>query len=424
LLTDRYDNPVSTSSTQARDLYVTAVDKLLEGAPRITDAFEAVVAEDPNFALGHAGLARAHQATGNVAKAREIIARARELATGITEREAGHINVFDLLANGRTKDGFAAVVDHITAHPRDAMIAQTSTSIFGLIGFSGLPGREAEMLAFTSALQPHYADDWWYLSQYAFALCETGQVDKASSVIDRSMAINPRNAHGAHVRSHIDYEAGETQAGVSYLNDWLKDYDRSAVMHGHLSWHVALWALQLGDTDQMWQRVDADVKPGAALGMPINILSDTASILYRAELAGETVPKEKWREVSAYASKFFPNPGLSFIDYHAALAHAMAGDGDALSNIISNPKGPAGDLVRDVAEAFGAIADQDWLKAERLLTRCMADDARLGGSRAQRDLLEFSLLECLLKQGKTEEARRLITLRRPVLVDTHLVKGL
>ncbi len=93
-------------------------------------------------------------------------------------------------------------------------------------------------------------------------------------------------------------------------------------------------------------------------------------------------------------------------------------------NIISNPKGPAGDLVRDVAEAFGAIADQDWLKAERLLTRCMADDARLGGSRAQRDLLEFSLLECLLKQGKTEEARRLITLRRPVLVDTHLVKGL
>jgi len=50
--------------------------------------------------------------------------------------------------------------------------------------------------------------------------------------------------------------------------------------------------------------------------------------------------------------------------------------------------------------------------------------ARLGGSRAQRDLLEFSLLECLLKQGKTEEARRLIALRRPVLADTHLVQGL
>ena len=223
MLKDRYDNPISTNSSRARDLYVAAVDKLLEGAPRIVEAFEAVVAEDPGFALGHAGLARANQATGNTPKAREIIGKARELATGITEREAGHINVFDLLANGRTADGLAAVVDHARSHPRDAMVVQTSTSIFGLIGFSGLPGREAEMLAFTSSLQQHYTDDWWYLSQYAFALCETGQVDKASSIIDRSMTINPRNAHGAHVRSHIDYEAGETQAGVSYLNDWLKN---------------------------------------------------------------------------------------------------------------------------------------------------------------------------------------------------------
>jgi len=424
LLRDRYDNPISTSSATARDLYVSAVDKLLEGAPRMTEAFEAVVVEDPGFALGHAGLARANHATGNVPAARAAIEMARDLSAGITDREASHIAVIDLLANGKTKEGLSAVVDHITANPRDAMIAQTSTSIFGLIGFSGLPGREAEMLAFTSSLKPHYGDDWWFLSQYAFSLCETGQVDKASSVIDRSLAINPRNSHGAHVRSHIHYEAGETELGISYLNDWLADYDRSAIMHGHLSWHVALWALQLGDTDQMWQRVDADVQPGAALGLPINILSDTASILYRAELAGVTVPREKWREVSAYASKFFPNPGLNFIDYHAALAHAMAGDGDALATIIANPKGPAADLVRDVAEAFGAIAGQNWQLAERLLTRCMADDARLGGSRAQRDLLEFSLLECLLKQGKAEEARRLIALRRPVLADTDMVQGL
>ena len=424
MLSDRYDNPISTSSNTARDLYVTAVDKLLEGAPHMTEAFDSVVAEDPGFALGHAGLARAHHVTGNVPAARKAIEKAGELSAGTTDREAGHIKIFDLLVNGKTPEGYNAVVDHIAGYPRDAMVAQTSSSIFGLIGFSGLPGREAEMLAFTSSLIPHYGDDWWLLSQYAFSLCETGQVDKASSVIDRSLALNPRNSHGTHIRSHIYYEAGETGLGVSYLNDWLKDYDHSAIMHGHLSWHVALWALQMGDTEQMWQRVDADVKPGAAEGPPINVLTDTASILYRAELAGETVPREKWREVSAYASKFFPNPGLCFIDYHAALAHAMAGNGDALANIITNPKGPAADLVREVAEAFGAIAGQEWLEAEHLLTRCMADDARLGGSRAQRDLLEFSLLECLLKQGKTEEARRLIALRRPVLADTGMVLGL
>ena len=34
------------------------------------------------------------------------------------------------------------------------------------------------------------------------------------------------------------------------------------------------------------------------------------------------------------------------------------------------------------------------------------------------------MLECLLKQGKAEEARRLIALRRPVLAEAGLVRGL
>ena len=47
--------------------------------------------------------------------------------------------------------------------------------------------------------------------------------------------------------------------------------------------------------------------------------------------------------------------------------------------------------------------------------RVMSDHARLGGSRAQRDLVEQSLLTCLMKQGKTEEARDIVALRRPLL---------
>ena len=59
-----------------------------------------------------------------------------------------------------------------------------------------------------------------------------------------------------------------------------------------------------------------------------------------------------------------------------------------------------------------------------LLTSAMADHARLGGSRAQRDLLELALLSALLKLGKDEEAKRLLMLRRPALANTHSVHGL
>lgn len=201
------------------------------------------------------------------------------------------------------------------------------------------------MLACTASLLPHYGEDWWCLSQHAFSLCEVGRVDEASAMVDRSLALNPRNAHAAHVRSPASYGAGDRAAGLAFLEDWLMGYDRRGLLHGHLSWHVALWALEQGGTGLMWQVIDSDVSPGAAKGLPINGLTDTASMLYRAELAGETVSPDRWRQVSAYAKQFFPRASPAFVDVHALLAHAMAGDSDSLASIVSNPVGPAASLV-------------------------------------------------------------------------------
>lgn len=282
---------------------------------------------------------------------------------------------------------------------------------------------EAELLAYTATLLPHFGEDWWCLSQHAFSLCETGQIDQAAKIVDRSLALNPRNAHAAHVRSHVYYESGETTSGLAYINSWLRDYEKRGQLHGHLSWHLELWALDQGDVDRMWQTIDASIVPDASLGPPINVLTDTASILYRAELAGETVSADRWKSISAYAKCFFPMTGVCFADLHAALAHAMAGEEDALNAIIANPRGTAADLVKAFAEAYRAIAQQNWAEATAHLTAAMADHARIGGSRAQRDLLEQTLLGTLLKQGRDEEARRLLVLRRPVLATTSPVAG-
>jgi len=293
-----------------------------------------------------------------------------------------------------------------------------------LIGFSGQPGREAEILAYMAALLPHYGEDWWCLSQYAFALCENGVQDKASTIIDQSLELNPRNANGAHVRSHIYYETGETDLGITYLAKWLKPYDRAGYLDGHLSWHAALWSLEQGDVETMWQRIDADVKPGVAQGLPINVLTDTASILYRAELAGVKVSKERWLAISDYAAQFFPESAIGFTDVHAALAHAMAGNNEAVMRLINSPNALTGDLVTPIARAYVAISHESWVEAVDLLVSSMADHARLGGSRAQRDLLEFSLLGVLLKLGKDDEAKHLLALRRPVLAGTQSIHGL
>jgi tetratricopeptide (TPR) repeat protein len=421
---DRYDNPISTQSDAARDHYAMATDLLLAGQPGISEAFQKAIDNDPEFALAHVGLARGLQYEGKMPEAKAAMAAARAAKGPRTEREASHINAFDLLLAGKTSQAYPAIRTHVDTYPRDALLAQTCSSVFGLIGFSGMPGREAETLAYNAKLLPHYGDDWWCLSQYAFALCETGNLSAADRYIEKSLALNPRNANGAHVRSHIYYETGEIDLGVAYLTEWLGPYDRAGYLHGHLSWHAALWALEQGDVQTMWHRLETDIRPDVSQSMPINVLTDAASLLFRAELAGIDVPKDRWLEISAYARRFFPKTGIGFIDIHAALAHAMAGDGEALTQIITSANPSTGDVVTPLAEAFYALAQQNWAQATRLLIGAMSDHARLGGSRAQRDLLEFALLAALLKQGKDEEAKHLLALRRPALVGTHAVHGL
>ena len=415
MLNDRYDNGLTTASQAARDGYVAATDLMLEGQAGIVDAFAAVTRHDPGFGLGWAGLARAHQVMGDMAAATQALATARSCANAASAREISHIEALSRIFSGQP-GAYSVVCAHLDSYPRDAILAQTSSSIFGLIGFSGQPGREAEMLAFNAKLLPHYGEDWWAISQYAFALCETGNLAQADRLIDKAMALNPRNAHGAHVRSHVSYELGDTQAGLDYLSDWLGTYDRGGVMFTHLNWHEALWALAQGDVDRMWARVDTAVSPAAGSGGPaINTLTDTVSILHRARLAGVDVAQDRWHSVSDFAQTAFPKTGNAFIDVHAALAHAMAGREDALMAILEHPAGPAADLVPDLVAGFQAIARDDWQMASGALMRAMGDLARMGGSRAQRDMVEQTLLYALAKQGKAEEARDIAALRRPIL---------
>lgn len=421
---DRYDYPLTTSSRTARDAYVEGIDRLLAADTGAEQALSRAIEADEGFALAHAGLARAWQVLARGADAAASMARAQSLMAGVTAREKGHIEMLGHLVGGNGPAAHAAALVHLGEFPRDAVIVQPLSSVFGLIGFSGLAGREAEQLAFMNWLAPHYGDDWWFTTQFAFAQIEVGQADRAARTIESVRERYPRSANWAHIRSHIHYEIGETEAGLSYLKEWLGDYGREGPLHCHLSWHVALWCLESGDIDAAWRVIDADVRPDRAWGPPLNVLTDTASFLHRAELAGELRQPDRWREVSAYALKFFANPGIAFGDVHAALAHAMAGRADPLARLIAEPTGPAGAVVSAVASAFQAFAREDWNACIAALTPFMATHERLGGSRAQRDLVEYTLVAALLRAGRGEEARLMLATRRPIKSAMRPVAGL
>ncbi|WP_416898526.1 MAG: tetratricopeptide repeat protein [Minwuia sp.] len=424
MLKDRYDEALSTRSPEARDAYVEGVDRMLAGAADAEKFHRQAIEADPAFVLAHVALARAHQFLGDGRAARGAIEAARQAGGGMTAREASHLEAMAMLVSGDMPGAYAAIRAHLLDHPRDAVIAQTCCGVFGLIGFSGQHGREAEQLAFTTTLVPHYGDDWWFLGQHAFSQVEAGQTSLADRSIDRALEGNRASAHNVHIRAHVDYEAGGAEIGLKRLEDWIPGLDRTAIMHCHISWHIALWRLAAGDVEGMWQAYDEGVSPDGTWGPSINVITDAAALLYRAHLAGVDVPPDRWRRIAEYGSKTFPRTGIGFVDAHAALAFAMAGDTAELSRIVENARGPAGDLVKTLAEAFGDMATGRWAPAADRLVSVMAEHERLGGSRAQRDLVEFALAETLKQQDRAGEARRTILMRRPIHTPGAVIAGL
>jgi tetratricopeptide (TPR) repeat protein len=418
---DRFGLTLSTTEPEAVADYGHALDLFLAGQAGVDRALTRALAADPGFAAAHILQARNHQSFGRMAEAKAALAAARACDRALTPREEAQLEIFGHLIEGRPAKGYDLIRAHIRDYPRDALVAQTLLGVFSLIGFSGRVGREAEHLAVADFLAPHYAGDWWFPAQLAFAQLELGQFAQAEANIESALARNADSAHAAHIRAHLYYEVGETEAGLTFLRDWMQGYDRAGLMHCHNAWHVALWALATGDEAGMWRAVDADLNPDISQSPAINIVTDLAALYYRASLAGITVAPDRWRALGAYAARAFPKPGMGFVDIHAALIHAMAGEPEALARIEAGAKGPIADLVVTCSEAFRAIAAGHWAEAEALLIPVVAQSERVGGSRAQRDILEFALLNAQIRQGRAEEARRLLAIRRPHIdVPGHL----
>ena len=413
MLKDRYGNSLSTSSQAARDFYVEGVDRLLSGDADIDTTLAKAVEADEGFALGHMALARAKQVLGRGHEAKVPLARARELSGGVSEREKSHLAIFDKILSGQGMAAVPAIAEHMKQWPRDAMALSPIAGVFGLIGFSGKEGREVDQLAALEPLAPAYGDDWWFRTQLAFAEIELGKFEPGLRNIELGLKGNPRSAHAAHIRAHLYYEMGERKEGLAYLSEWAKPYPRGGHLHCHVNWHLALWSMEEGRSDDAWRIFRDALHPDAAWGPQINVLTDCASFIARAEIAGGERNAEAWRDLAKYAARWFPNSGIGFADMHSALAFAMAGDGEALQKMIDTPRGPTADIMPPIARGFAAFAKGDWAEVIREFEPLMATHERLGGSRAQRDLLEYTLALALLRAGRSADAARQLGSRRP-----------
>jgi Tfp pilus assembly protein PilF len=420
MLTDHHGLPVTTTSPAARDAYDRGCALMLGGYPGAAEEFARALADDPDFALAHVAVARIQQMRGDMPAARAALAEATRRAPALSAREAGHIAFFGLLFAGQAEAALAALTAHLQAWPRDAMALSTCMTPSGLIGFSGRLGRESEQVAFLERVAPHYEDDGWFAAHHAHALIEDGQGAQARPWLDKAASLTPRSPWMAHARAHLHYEEGDTEAARRFLAAWLPGYTIEGALSGHLSWHLALSELAAGNAEAAYALYRDAIAPGAHRGHKMIQLGDAAAFLWRAELAGAPPDPARWQALRDFARAMFPRAGTAFADWHMALADAAAGDDAALSARVAEIEAlaqggryPAAAVLPALAQAFAAFRQQDYAAVIAALAPVVAQRERIGGSRAQTDLVDFTLLRAYVAAGRHEEMQAMLARRRP-----------
>jgi hypothetical protein len=417
---DRRGLPLSTTSDRAAERYRDGVDLLLAAWPGAAEVIEEALAADPDFALAHAARARLHAIRAEPAAARTRIAAATDLvARDGTDRERSHVAVLSLAIHGRSAEALERALAHAESWPRDALILSLPLGAFGLFAFSGMADHDQARVDLCERHARHFAeDDWWFLTYRGWSHAENGAVAHGHALAERGFDLRRENANGAHAVSHALYEAGAGEEAERLIAGWLPGYGRSGPLHGHIAWHAALGALERGDTERALAIYGEHVQPSVSAGMPINLVTDSASFLWRLQAYGHAVPEGMWQAAASYAAAAFPKVGSAFVDPHMAILEAAGADRDgverrasALEALVEAGTMAAGPVVPAVCRAALAFANADYAGCARILEPLAGEVVRIGGSGAQREMFEDMLLLALMRSGEATKARDMLDRR-------------
>ena len=421
---------ISTNSAEAARLYRDGIDLLLSAWPGAVETLEAAIAADPELALAHAALARANAICVRPTEAKASIARALELvARNGTPRERSHVATLELAVTGQAAKALKAALEHIENWPRDVIILSLLLGAFGLLAFSGMADHNQARVDLCERYAEKFeADDWWFLTYRGWSHAENKNVRLGRDLAERGFDLRPENANAAHALSHAMFEDGAGDEAERLIGRWLPTYDRSGVLHGHIAWHEALSALERGDPARALAVYEQHVQPSVSQGTPINIMTDTVSLLWRLQAYGHQVPTGLWDTAKTYAASKFAKPGLAFADAHLGLLAAAVGDKAALeervaelTSLIEQGAMAAGPVVPAICKAALAFVEGRYAICAQILEPMAGEVARIGGSGAQREIIQDTLLVALMRSGETAKARALLDERlhrRPSPRDT------
>lgn len=418
---DRRGCPVSTASKAALDHVEQALWRLSSFYGDPLGDLDAASAADPGWMLPHvmrAGFLLSLTERHLLAPAREALDEAARCHGN--EREQAHLGAAQRALAGDWQGACELWERVLLDHPCDPLALQLAHL------FDFYRGDARELRLRVARVLPQWSrDDALYpyvLGMYAFGLEENHLYPQAEAVGREALDGGARVPWAVHAVTHVMEMQGRHDDGRAWLQsqrrNWSEDDNG---LRGHNAWHLALFHLEAMDLDGALRVYDGEVAPLIEDGLTLQRL-DAAALLWRLHLLGADVGS-RWQALAARWARDTDAIGhYAFNDAHALMARLGAGDVSGaealLAQAIDQAQTQPG-LNRAMAQEVGlplmrgliAYARQDWDTAVTHLAPLRAVAHRFGGSHAQRDLIDLTLMDACARGAHHSLGRALLNER-------------
>jgi hypothetical protein len=418
--------PHGSACEDARAAVETATWRLMSFYDTPLADLDAAIAADPAWALPHvmkAGFLASLTEPSMLAEANGHLDAARALVAPHTPaRERAHLDAVALALEGRWGAACRAWDALLIDHPCDALALQwAGLWDFYLGDAAALRARPARVLPEWDEDDPLYPH---VLALWAFGLEECHLHGAAEEAARRALAIDARVPWAVHAVAHVMEMQGRFDDGAAWLRQHQGTWAEGNGFAVHLWWHTALFRLEGLDVAGTLRVVDGHLA-GEQLQIGLQRV-DAASMLWRLHLLGADVAARARALADAWPHDVDGEDGhYAFNDVHALLPLLVTGEVAQAEHRIARcaERVMAGDDARrdnhivarelglPLARGLVAFARGEHDAAAECLYPLRATLPRWGGSHAQRDIVDQTLLAACARGSRKAMGHALLNER-------------
>ncbi len=422
--TDLRGNPCGSGSPAAQQAAEQALWRMMSFYDTPLADLDAAMQADPAWALPHtmkAGFLLGLTEPALRDEAAAHLSHARALSAHAPARERAHLEAQQQLLEGRWHAACRSWECLLIDHPRDALALQWAQQWDFYRGDTpALRMRPARALPEWDEADPLHP---YVLALHAFGLEENNLYPQAEEAGRRALAANPRVPWAVHAVAHVMEMQGRFEDGAAWLRQHQPHWADGNGFACHLWWHKGLFRLESLDVAGVLRLIDHHLS-GSALQVGLHRM-DACALLWRLHLLGEDVSGSCAVLVEGWGLEDSAAGYYAFNDLHIVLALLGAGQVHRAESWVArcaeramapadarrSNHGMAREAGLPVMRGLLALARGQASTACDLLAPARALTRSLGGSHAQRDLVDQTLLAAAAKAGRHSLGRALLNER-------------